>query len=578
MVDDNFIEEVKSRTNILDIVSSYVELKGSSESYKGLCPFHNEKSPSFMVNEKKQIYKCFGCGEGGDAIAFVMKKENLDFMDALRILAEKANVPWPETKITNEQKQNTILRERIMQIHLIAARYYFQILWQNTDDSLSYIKKRKLSDKLIKKFGLGYAPRNSSLKQHLISKEYTEKELLESGLFVSRGSQIKDRFFSRLMFPIFDIRGRVIAFGGRVLDNAMPKYLNSSDTVIFHKKNHLYGMNIAKNNTDKDIFLVEGYMDVIAMHQQGYSTAVASLGTSFTPEHATSIKRYSNNVYLAYDNDDAGIKATLRAIDILRANGINAYVLDFSPWNDPDEYLSNKTVEEFDKIIAESKPSLQFQIEQIQKQYKLDLEKDRLSFIKDSSLLLKKHQSPVEVENEIKRLSTITGISIKSIGGEVYGKYFSPKQFQTGEYKNTELTNKSEMTILRDEDSWLSTECSFLYSLATNIDQYKIVNTMLKMDDFSNDENKDLFAMLSDNNLNNVVKEQLKGKNIKYELISTEQLFNLMIIIKKNSLKMKINNLIEEQKQLDSNDEQAQRRLMEIGMKVMELTKEMDNL
>ncbi len=578
MVDDNFIEEVKSRTNILDIISSYVELKGNAESYKGLCPFHNEKSPSFMVNEKKQIYKCFGCGEGGDAIAFVMKKENLDFMDALRILAEKANVAWPETVMTNEQRQNTILRERLLQIHLIAARYYFQILWQNTDDSLSYIKKRKISDKLIKGFGLGYAPRNSSLKQHLLSKDYTEKELIESGLFVSRGSQIKDRFFSRLMFPIFDIRGRVIAFGGRVIDNALPKYLNSSDTVIFHKKNHLYGMNIAKNNTGRDIFLVEGYMDVIAMHQNGYLSAVASLGTSLTPEQASSIKRYSDNAYLAYDSDEAGIKATLRAIDILKTNGINAYVLDFSPWNDPDEYLSNQTVEEFDKRITKAKPGLQFQIEQIQKKYKLDLEKDSLGFIKESSELLKKHKSPVEIEREIIRISTLTGVSIKSIGSEVYGKYFSPKQFQANEFKSSDSDSKKEIKIYKDEDAWHSTECSFLFSLSNNVEQYKIASKMLDANDFSSEETKRIFAKLRDNNLNDVVKEELKGKNIKYEEISTEQLFNLMILIKKNSLKIKVNELLDEQKRLDSSDEFSQRRLIEIGMKVMELTKEMDNL
>lgn len=580
MIDDNFIEDVKARINILDIISSYVELKGNAESYKGLCPFHNEKSPSFMVNEKKQIFKCFGCGEGGDAIAFIMKKENLDFMDALKVLAEKANIPWPEDKtITVQQRQTAELREKLLQIHLIAARYYFQMLWNNVDKSLDYIKRRNLSDKTIKKFGLGYAPRSTALREHLLSKGYIEKELIESGLFVSRGTQIKDRFFGRIMFPIFDIRGRVIAFGGRVIDSSLPKYLNSSDTLIFHKKNHLYGLNIAKNNLTRDIFLVEGYMDVIAMHQYGFSSAVASLGTSLTEQQAQSIKKYCNNVYLAYDNDEAGIKATLRGIDILKNNELSAFVLDFSPWNDPDEYLSNNSTEEFEKIISNSKSSLQFQIEQIQKKYSLDMEKDKVTFIKEASFVLKKHSSPVEIETEIIRLSDITGLSIKSIGSEVYGKYFSPKQFETQRMKkSSKFTEKNDIKIHKDEEAWLITEFSFLNYLVNHISEYDVIKNMLSKDDFSNEESREIFDMLSDKNLSDVVKEKFKGKNIKYEVISSEQIYNLMLIIKKNSLKMKINHLLEEQKKLDSSNEKDQRRLIEIGMSVMEFTKELDNL
>ncbi len=581
MIDDNFIEDLKSRINILDIISSYVDLKGNSESYKGLCPFHNEKSPSFMVNEKKQIFKCFGCGEGGDVITFIMKKENLDFMETLRFLAEKANIVFPEDKaMSSEQRQNIELRERLFQIHLIAARYYFQMLWNNFDGSLDYIKKRNLSDKIIKKFGLGYAPRNSELREHLLTKGYTEKELAGSGIFVAKETWIKSRFFGRIMFPIFDIRGRVVAFGGRVVGDGLPKYLNSSDTNIFLKKNHLYGLNIAKNNLTRDIVLVEGYMDVIAMHQYGFASTVASLGTSLTEEQAKSIKKYCNNVYLAYDNDEAGIKATLRAIDILKNNEVNAFVVDFSPHNDPDEYLRDKSAEEFEQLIKISKSSLQFQIEQIQKKYNFDIEKDKLTFIKEAALVLKRHNSPVEVEAEVIRLAGITGLSVKAIGSEVYGKYFSPKQFETKgiEKTNTTIQKNNDMTIYKDEKSWLSTELSLLNYLAENISQYDELKEMISKDDFSGEESKEIFEMLSNKNLSDVVKEKFRGISVTYADVSSEQIYNLMLIIKKNSLKMKINHLLEEQKKLDSGNEKDQRRLIEIGMKVMELTKKLDDL
>ncbi|MBP2026379.1 DNA primase [Acetoanaerobium pronyense] len=580
-IDDNFIEEIKSKSNIIDVISSYLQLNKSGENFKGLCPFHNEKTPSFMVSEKKQYYKCFGCGEGGDVISFLMKKENLDFMDALKILAEKAMIKWPDEEMSIEYKELAKLRDRIFNIHIEAARFYFSLLWSNKDNSLSYIKKRGLSDKNIKRFGLGYAPKDGSLGKYLDSKGYIKEELLESGLFVERSGKVRERFFSRLMFPIFDVRGKVIAFGGRVLGDGLPKYLNSSDTKIFHKKEQLYGLNIAKASSSNGFILTEGYMDVISLHQYGFTSAIASLGTSLTKDQALAIKKYTDKVYICYDSDEAGINATLRAIEVLLKTDISPYIVDINPHKDPDDYLSKEGEAKFRATLKNAYSSLRFKVEYIMKKHDINNDKGQIDFIKEVADILKIHNSPVEVEKEILRISKITNISVKALGSEVYGKYFSPKQFQTQETKNDSNITHNIPKIEKinvTKSNGIENEKALIFSILRNQEALDIAIRILEPEDFCYEETQNIFAeLVSKDNNKNIIEKEFMGNNI-YEALSTNEIYSLVILLKKNSLKIKIEKLQTEQNSLNPNDESDFKRILEIGMDVIELQKELDRL
>ena len=317
----DLIDEVKSRCDIVSVISQYIHLKNSGSNYSGLCPFHSEKTGSFHVNQNKQIYKCFGCGEGGDVINFVMKIENLDFMEAVKLLAEKNGIEF-KTNLTEADKKKMAEIKLMQDIHLQAARFYFKNLTSSKNAGYDYLRNRGLSDKIIKKFGLGYSLYSwNSLMDYLLSIGYEKKDLVKSGLVAHKenGDKYYDKFRNRVMFPIFDYRGNVIGFGGRVLDDSLPKYLNSPDTILFNKRYNLYGLNYAKKSVKNDtLILVEGYMDLISLVEHGIENVVATLGTALTNEQGKLIKRYASTAVIAYDSDEAGIKATLRAIEILK--------------------------------------------------------------------------------------------------------------------------------------------------------------------------------------------------------------------------------------------------------------------
>lgn len=582
VIDDNFIEEVKSKNNIVDIISSYLELKGNYDSLKGLCPFHAEKSPSFMVSEKKQFFKCFGCGEGGDVISFIMKKENLEFIDALKMLAEKANISWPQEGLNKKNIELTAKRDRLFKINLIAARYFFSALWENVDNSLDYIRNRNLDDKTIKKFGIGYAKNDEGLKKYLYDMKFTDQELIESGLFILKGNRIKNRFFSRIMFPIFDVRGRVIAFGGRVTDSSMPKYLNSSDSPIFHKKDNLYAINMAKNNKKREMILVEGYMDVISLHQYGFDAAVASLGTALSKEQSESMKKYSKTVYICYDSDDAGEKATLRAIDILKSSGISPYIISLGKYKDPDDFIINEKADGFDLAMENASTYIRFIIDSLKKNYDIGLDKDKFEFIKAASEILKNHKSAAEVESEIIRISEITGVSVKAVGTEVYGKYFSYNQFKN-------KLDKENENIGSEDNGSITPEIKDMVSAAQDDDlQIKAVYYMLREplaaqkgleileeDDFTDPKAKKLFKSFYQNiDPEDVINTEFRGKNIKYDLIPIEQIYSLIVQIRKKSLKSKIDQLTNQQIMLSQGKGDSS-EIVKIGLKIMELNMEL---
>ena len=362
---DDIIEEVRMKNDIVDVVSQYVKLTRRGSSYFGLCPFHNEKTPSFSVTPAKQMYYCFGCGAGGNVFNFVMEYENYSFGEALSHLAERAGVELPRIEYSQAARAKAEKRATLLEINKEAGRYfYYQLRRENGKTAYAYLKGRGLSEETIRKFGLGYSDKYSNdLYQYLKSKNYSDELLRESGLFnVDERQGMYDKFWNRVIFPIMDVNNRVIGFGGRVMGEGKPKYLNSPETQIFDKGRNLYGLNIARTTRKNYLILCEGYMDVISMHQAGFTNAVASLGTALTSGHASLIKRYTQEVLLLYDSDQAGVKAALRAIPILREAGVNSRIVNLRPHKDPDEFIKAEGAEAFEKRLEAAMDSFMFRI------------------------------------------------------------------------------------------------------------------------------------------------------------------------------------------------------------------------
>ena len=369
---DELIEEVRSRNDIVDVISQYVRLSKKGSTYFGLCPFHNEKTGSFSVSPNKQMYYCFGCHAGGNVFTFLMQYENYTFGEAMEALAERAGVDLPKQEYTAAQRQEADRRARLLEINKEAAKYFFVLLrGERGKRALDYFKKRALSDETIHKFGLGYSDQYSDdLYRYLRSKGYDDEILKDSGLVTIdevRGGH--DKFWNRAMFPIMDVHNKVIGFGGRVMGDGEPKYLNSPETKIFDKSRNLYGLNFARATKKPQLLLCEGYMDVIALHQAGFDNAVASLGTALTSGHANLLKRYTKEVYLTYDSDGAGIKAALRAIPILKEVGITTKIINMKPYKDPDEFIKALGAEAYQERIDQAENSFLFEVRMEEQQH-----------------------------------------------------------------------------------------------------------------------------------------------------------------------------------------------------------------
>lgn len=394
------IDEVVSRSDIVDIISGYIKLKKNGSSYVGLCPFHNEKSPSFSVSPGKQLYHCFGCGVGGNVITFVMEYENYTFLEAVKYLADKAGMQLPETSYSEEEKKNRDLKAKLLEINKIAATYYYhQLKAANGKIGLSYLQKRGLSDTTINRFGLGYAGQTgNALYQYLKSKGYDDALLKETGLFTyERG--IHDKFWNRVMFPIMDINNKVIGFGGRVMGDAKPKYLNSPETKLFDKSRNLYGLNAARISRKSNMIICEGYMDVISLHQAGFTQAVASLGTALTPGQAALMKRYTDNVLITYDSDAAGVKAALRAIPILKEAGLTTKVINMQPYKDPDEFIKALGAKAFQERIDKAENSFMYEIGVLEKEYDRTDPAESTKFEREAAAKLVTFREKLEREN-----------------------------------------------------------------------------------------------------------------------------------------------------------------------------------
>lgn len=405
---EELIEEVRTRNDIVEVISGYVRLQKKGSNYFGLCPFHNEKSPSFSVSPGKQMYYCFGCGAGGNVITFLMEYENQTFPEAVRTLAQRAGIALPEADDSKEARQADSRRAKLLEINKEAAKYfYYQLRTERGSVGMEYLRKRELSDETMNHFGLGYANKYSNdLIQYLKSKGYSEDLIRDAGLCnVDEKHGMYDKFWNRVMFPIQDINHRVIGFGGRVMGDGKPKYLNSPETEIFDKSRNLYGLNFARTSRKGNVILCEGYMDVIAMHQAGFTQAVASLGTAFTSGQASLLRRYANEILLSYDSDGAGVNAALRAIGILKEAGMTGRVINLEPYKDPDEFIKALGGEEFQKRLDHAENSFFFELRQLQKNYDLSDPEQKTAFHREIARKLCTFSEEVERENYIEAVA-----------------------------------------------------------------------------------------------------------------------------------------------------------------------------
>lgn len=405
---EELIEEVRTRNDIVEVISGYVRLQKKGSNYFGLCPFHNEKSPSFSVSPGKQMYYCFGCGAGGNVITFLMEYENQTFPEAVRTLAQRAGIALPEADDSKEARQADSRRAKLLEINKEAAKYfYYQLRTERGSVGMEYLRKRELNDETMNHFGLGYANKYSNdLIQYLKSKGYSEDLIRDAGLCnVDEKHGMYDKFWNRVMFPIQDINHRVIGFGGRVMGDGKPKYLNSPETEIFDKSRNLYGLNFARTSRKGNVILCEGYMDVIAMHQAGFTQAVASLGTAFTSGQASLLRRYANEILLSYDSDGAGVNAALRAIGILKEAGMTGRVINLEPYKDPDEFIKALGGEEFQKRLDHAENSFFFELRQLQKNYDLSDPEQKTAFHREIARKLCTFSEEVERENYIEAVA-----------------------------------------------------------------------------------------------------------------------------------------------------------------------------
>ena len=396
---NEIIDEVRSANDIVDVVSGYVKIQKKGANYMGLCPFHAEKSPSFSVSPSKQLFHCFGCGVGGDVIAFIRQYENYSFTEALTLLAKRANIELPQVSDNDRAKNDE--KNIILEINKTAAKYFYEnLLSKEGEIGLKYFKDRGLESRHITHFGLGFAKKTSNdLYQYLKGMGYGDDILKKSGLINIDEKGARDRFWNRVMFPIIDVNSRVIGFGGRVLGDGLPKYVNSPETLAFDKSRNLYGLNFAKR-TRRDFFLVcEGYMDVIALHNAGFENAVASLGTALTPLHVKLISRYTKKVILTYDSDGAGVNAAKRAIPLLKEENINVKVLSMVPYKDPDEFIKNLGSEEFQKRIDSADNAFLWEVEILKKDYNLNEPDERTNFYREVARMLSGFGEKLEREN-----------------------------------------------------------------------------------------------------------------------------------------------------------------------------------
>ena len=501
---DEFLSELRNRCDIVNIVSKYVELKKSSSSFVGLCPFHNEKTPSFHVSPSKQFFYCFGCHAGGDVITFIMKIENLTYPEAIDFLANSVGLHVP--KSTALDSEISLLRKKILEMNRVAARYFHEnLMSENGTKALEYIKKRELLPATVAHFGIGYASDSwDGLVRHMHSKGYTDTDLKASGLVSTTERGIFDRFRNRVMFPIIDYRNNVIGFGGRALADDPAKYLNTSENIVFRKGENLYALNYARTNKLGALILVEGYMDVISLHQAGFNAAVATLGTALTPGQARLMKRYTDKVIICYDSDSAGKNATRRAIDSLKNVDIDVKVVTVTGGKDPDEFIKAYGAEKFKQLLDGSSNDIEYKLNEISFKYNMNIDSEKASCIREYLGVISGIKSRVEREVYIERISRETGLTKEGLTAEMSSLI---RRREREEKKNEEKRTFDSLLGVNERSRTVNPEEKRnptavraekdVISLVLNFPQkLDLIEKTISPDDFVTDFNKRVYIVL----------------------------------------------------------------------------------
>lgn len=577
---EEVIEEIRSRNDIVDVISGYVKLQKKGSSYFGLCPFHNEKSGSFSVAPHKQMYYCFGCGAGGNVITFIMEYENFTFVEAAKLLAERAGVALPEVEYSAENRQAFDLKTKLFEINKLAAKYFYhQLKSEGGQKALDYLIERGLSQETMNQFGLGYSSMYSDdLYKFMKDKGYKDDILKETGLFSYEHSYkegVNDKFWNRVMFPIMDVNNKVIGFGGRVMGDAKPKYLNSPETKLFDKSRNLYGLNIARTSRKPNIIICEGYMDVISLHQAGFNQAVASLGTALTSGQANLLKRYTNEVLITYDSDGAGVKAALRAIPILKAAGLTTRVVNMRPYKDPDEFIKALGAEAFQERIDKAMNSFMYEISAMQEDYDLNDPESKTRFFTEIAKKIVEFPEELERSNYIEAVAASYMISAESLRKMVanYGNMVGLVK-NVSEPKRSNLKKEKEDGVKKAQKillTWMINDPSLFGKLSQYISpedfieplfndvasklyqqlESGIVNPAAIISTYESEDDHKEVASIFNSELSEDLNDQEKVKAINETLIK----------VKKNSLEFQsrnvkdineLQNILKEQKQLQN--------------------------
>ncbi len=489
---DEIIDEVRQTNDIVDVISQYVRLKRSGRNYFGLCPFHNEKSPSFSVSPEKQIFHCFGCGVGGNVFTFLTKIEGINFVEAVQQLAERSNIQLP-TLENNMDSAREELKAKVYKVNEFTAKYYHENLYKpESKIAQEYIKKRKLSNETLKSFQIGFSGKFDELYQELKKQGFGEREILESGLVnKNERGQFIDRYRNRLMFPICDVRGRVIAFGGRVLDDSKPKYINSPENVVYSKGRHLFGLNVAKKyDIKKRLLIVEGYMDVISLHQRGIYNVVASLGTALTQQQGYLLRNNTEQIVLSYDSDEAGQTAKVRAMEILQNMGCDIRVLQMEGAKDPDEFVIKYGNARFQNLVDKAISVIEFKVKILRQSLNLENTNDKIKFLNEIAKILSKIENNMEKEIYIEKIAKEYDVSKEAIYAEV-------NKMQYRDSKDEKVLNKARPVIKHIEKNELNE-----VSESTK----KRENTMLAI------------LLLGDMNIYQIIKQNIKVEDFRYDI------------------------------------------------------------
>ncbi len=516
---EELIEEIKNSNDIVDVISQYVNLKRSGRNFFGLCPFHKEKSPSFSVSPDKQIFHCFGCGAGGNVIHFISKIENADFKEAIGILANRAGIELP-TLNNYEDNKTALLKSKVYEINQIAAEFYHQNLYKPMSKiGQEYIKKRKLDNRTLKSFLIGYSGNFDELYRILKQKGFTEEEILASSLVnkTDDGKYI-DRFRKRVMFPIQDTRNKVIAFGGRVTDDSKPKYINSPENIVYSKGRHLFGLNVAKRGELKNIIIVEGYMDAISLYQRGITNVVASLGTALTEAQGRLLRRYSERVTIGYDSDGAGQAATLRGLEILQNIGCDVRILQISGAKDPDEYVIKYGPERFLKCVEQAISLVEFKVKMLKQSLNLDNINDKIKFLNQVAKILSNVTNSIERELYVEKIANEYNVSKEAIYGEVNKLIYAKN---TGEKTLEKPIVKKEIKKEKQEiDSSTTKRENLIIYLLINYPQesYKKIKSVISENDMKLEENqkilKKMYEEIEKGNINIDILNYFEEQNI----------------------------------------------------------------